>query len=82
MDGSLYTSPGYLGNFRDLCGLLMVTMDQQFPSDALTPCDTEQICREFTTLLKIEKMCSKIVGQCLGSVFNTLDRHWGKCAWW
>ena len=41
MDGSLYTPPGYLGNFRDLCGLLMVTMDQQFPSDALTPCDTE-----------------------------------------
>ena len=41
MDGSLDTPPGYLGNFRDLCGLLMVTVDQQFPSDALTPCDTQ-----------------------------------------
>lgn len=41
MDGSRYTPPGHLGNFRDVCGLLMVTVEQQFPSDALTPCDTQ-----------------------------------------
>ena len=50
MDGSRYTPPGHLGNFRDVCGLLMVTVEQQFPSDALTPCDTQNKYAEHSQL--------------------------------
>lgn len=45
MGGSVYTPPGHLGNSGDVCGLLMASMAQQFPSDALTPCDRTNVQR-------------------------------------